>query len=100
MSYGHREPSLNRSESDLLILNVNAERVAVSSIGWLDLCHVPSSCLSSAAEMSYLRFHKRILPQLFVGKMLVREHGYEIEGFRPYIQDVMRDTGRDPRHIL
>ena len=44
-------------------------------------------------------FHKRILPQLFVGKMLVREHGYEIEGFRPYIQESVRHTGRDPRHI-
>jgi len=44
-------------------------------------------------------FHKRILPQLVVGKMLVREHGYEIEGFRPYIQESVRHTGWNPRHI-
>ena len=30
-------------------------------------------------------FHKRILPKLFIGKMLVRKHGYEIEGFRAYV---------------
>ena len=27
-------------------------------------------------------FHKRTLPEFFVGKMLVREHSYEIERFR------------------
>ena len=31
--------------------------------------------------------------------MLVREHGYEVEGFRPYVQKSVWHTGRDPRHI-
>jgi hypothetical protein len=41
-------------------------------------------------------FHKRILPEFFVGKMLVREHSYEIERLRPDIPESVRHTG--PEH--
>jgi hypothetical protein len=44
-------------------------------------------------------FHKRTLPEFFVGKMLVREHSYEIERFRPGIPESVRHTGRNPHHI-
>jgi len=61
---------------------------------------VPSSCLSSARANELLGwFHKRILPELFVGKMLVRKHGYEIERFHPGIPESVRHPGWNPHHI-
>jgi hypothetical protein len=44
-------------------------------------------------------FQKWVLPELFVGKMFVREHGYQIKRFAPGIAKSMRHAGRDPRHI-
>ena len=44
-------------------------------------------------------FHKRIFAELFVGKMLVREHGDEIERFRSGIAESVRHTCRNTRHI-
>src|SRR5260370_31908129 len=61
---------------------------------------VPSSCLSSARANELLGwFHKRILPELFVGKMLVRKHGYEIERFHPGIPESVRHPAWNPHHI-
>ncbi len=44
-------------------------------------------------------FQKRVLPELFVGKMFVREHGYQIKRFAPGIAKSMRHAGRNTRHI-
>ena len=44
-------------------------------------------------------FYKRIFAELFVGKMLVRKHGDEIERFRSGIAESVRHTCRNTRHI-